>query len=94
MAAGHTSPRLTPRRRGLVTAAHAPCGRTRTRGSTTERLASHAEREDVRLLVAALRGGEIITLVRRKAEDSDDKVAIGTNIAPGLVDALKATLAG
>ncbi|CAM3332906.1 PPA1309 family protein [Dermacoccus barathri] len=65
-----------------------------TRGFTTERLASHAEREDVRLLVAALRGGEIITLVRRKAEDSDDKVAIGTNIAPGLVDALKATLAG
>lgn len=50
-------------------------------------------REDVRLLVAALRNGEIITLVRRKKEDDNDKVAIGTNIAPGLVDALKATLA-
>lgn len=54
--------------------------------------ATQAQREDVRLLVAALRDGEIITLVRRKAED-DDKVAIGTNIAPGLVEALKATLA-
>lgn len=50
------------------------------------------EKEDVRLVVAALRNGEIITLVRRKKEDSDDKVAIGTNIAPGLVEALKATL--
>lgn len=61
-------------------------------GSTSERLATHADREDVRLVVAALRNGEIITLVRRKAEDSDDKVAIGTNVAPGLVEALKATL--
>ena len=50
------------------------------------------EKEDVRLVVAALRNEEIITLVRRKNEDADDKVAIGTNIAPGLVDALKATL--
>ena len=57
-----------------------------------KRLENAADREDVRLVVAALRNGEIITLVRRKAEDSDDKVAIGTNIAPGLVDALKATL--
>lgn len=65
------------------------CGRA---GTSSERLASHEAREDVRLLVAALRGGEIITLVRRKAEDDDDKVAIGINIAPGLVEALKATL--
>lgn len=53
---------------------------------------TQADREDVRLLVAALRNGEIITLVRRKAQDSDDKVAIGANVAPGLVEALKATL--
>lgn len=59
----------------------------------TKRLEEQADREDVRLVVAALRNEEIITLVRRKNEDSDDKVAIGTNIAPGLVDALKATLA-
>lgn len=51
------------------------------------------EREDVRFVVGVLRDGEIITLVRRKAEDSEDKVAIGTNVAPGLVEALKATFA-
>ena len=61
-------------------------------GTNAQRLATHEQREDVRLLVAALRNGEIITLVRRRAEDDDDKVAIGTNIAPGLVEALKATL--
>ena len=57
-----------------------------------KRLEERLDREDVRLVVAVLRNEEIITLVRRKNEDDDDKVAIGTNIAPGLVDALKATL--
>lgn len=62
-------------------------------GRPSSRRSDQGEREDVRLVVAALRGGEIITLVRRKAQDAEDKVAIGTNVAPGLVDALKATLA-
>ena len=42
-------------------------------GTNAQRLATHEQREDVRLLVAALRSGEIITLVRRRAEDDDDK---------------------
>lgn len=59
---------------------------------TADGITAPGEREDVRLVVAALRNGEIITIVRRKAEDDDTKVAIGTNIAPHLVEALKATL--
>ncbi|TWP35308.1 PPA1309 family protein [Leekyejoonella antrihumi] len=59
----------------------------------TEVLAAHPDRQDVRLLVAVLRTGESICLLRQRANDSDDSVAVGDDIAPGLVQALKATLA-
>lgn len=58
----------------------------------TEQLAAHPDRQDVRLLVAVLRDGQAICLLRQRANDSDDKVAIGNEIAPGLVHALRATL--
>jgi hypothetical protein len=58
----------------------------------TEALASHPERKDVRLLVAVLRDGESTCLLRQRDHDSDDKVAMGSDIAPGLVHALGATL--
>jgi hypothetical protein len=45
----------------------------------------------VRLLVAVLRGGGSICLLRQRAHDSDDAVATGPDIAPGLVSALTAT---
>ena len=54
-------------------------------------LASHPDRKDVRLLVAVLRDGSSICLLRQRDHDSDDAVASGTDIAPGLVEALKAT---
>ncbi|TWE09401.1 hypothetical protein BKA23_3103 [Rudaeicoccus suwonensis] len=57
-----------------------------------EALAAHPDRSDVRLLVAVLRSGESICLLRQRAHDSDDKVAIGNDIAPGLVHALSTTL--
>jgi len=57
-----------------------------------EALASHPERKDVRLLVAVLRDGESTCLLRQRDHDSDDKVAMGSDIAPGLVHALGATL--
>lgn len=57
-----------------------------------ERLASHPARQDVRLLVAVDRSGEQVTLLRQRAHDSDDAVAMGPDIAPGLVEALRATL--
>ncbi|XVX21301.1 PPA1309 family protein [Actinomycetota bacterium] len=55
-------------------------------------LAEHRERRDVRLLAAVHRDGRSICLLRQRAHDSDDRVAMGDDIAPGLVHALRATL--
>ena len=57
-----------------------------------EALAAQPDRKDVRLLVAVLRDGESTCLLRQRDHDSDDKVASGADIAPGLVAALSATL--
>ena len=57
-----------------------------------EVLAAHPDRRDVRLLVGVLRDGEAICLLRQREHDEDDKVAVGTDIAPGLVAALRASL--
>ena len=59
--------------------------------AAVEALAAHPERKDVRLLVAVLRDGSSICLLRQREHDSDDAVATGNDIAPGLVAALKAT---
>ncbi len=56
-----------------------------------EALAAHPDRKDVRLVVAVLREGRSICLLRQRDHDSDDAVATGTDIAPGLVAALLAT---
>ena len=58
----------------------------------TEALAAHPARKDVRLLAAVLRSGESVCLLRQRDHDSDDAVAIGKDIAPGLIEALRATL--
>ncbi len=58
----------------------------------TEALAAHPGRQDVRLLAAVLREGESICLLRQRAHDADDQVAVGQDLAPGLVHALAATL--
>lgn len=60
--------------------------------SAVDALASHPERQDVRLLVAVTRDGQSRCLLRQRAHDSDDQVALGKDIAPGLVHALRATL--
>lgn len=57
-----------------------------------ERLAAHPDRQDVRLLVAVHRDGRSVCLLRQRAYDRDDRVALGEDIAPGLVHALRATL--
>lgn len=59
--------------------------------AATEALAAHPDRQDVRLVVGVLREGESVCLLRQRAHDSDDKVALGHDIAPGLVAALRAT---
>jgi hypothetical protein len=59
--------------------------------AAVEALAKHPDRRDVRLLVAVLRDGSSISLLRQREHDSDDAVAVGRDIAPGLVEALKAS---
>lgn len=55
-------------------------------------VAEHPGRQDVRLVVAVTRDGAARCLLRQRAHDSDDRVALGDDIAPGLVHALRATL--
>jgi hypothetical protein len=62
--------------------------------AAVDALAAHPARQDVRLLVAVTRNGQTRCLLRQRANDSDDQVAMGEDIAPGLVHALKATLDG
>lgn len=57
-------------------------------------LAAHPDRQDVRLLVAVLREGPAVCLLRQRAHDADDRVATGPDLAPGLVAALAQTLTG
>lgn len=62
--------------------------------AAVDALAEHPQREDVRLLVAVHRDGRAVCLLRQRANDRDDRVATGEDIAPGLVHALRATLQG
>ena len=58
-----------------------------------EALADHPDRADVRLLVAVDREGGSVCLLRQRNHDSDDEVAFGKDIAPGLVAGLLGTFA-
>lgn len=60
--------------------------------AATQALLDHPDRADIRLLAAVLRDGERVCLVRQRAHDSDDQVASGEDIAPGLISAMAATL--
>jgi hypothetical protein len=60
--------------------------------AAVDALAVDPRRQDVRLLVAVTRDGQSRCLLRQRAHDSDDQVALGDDIAPGLVHALRATL--
>ncbi len=54
-------------------------------------VAEHPGRADVRLVVAVTRDGAARCLLRQREHDSDDRVALGEDIAPGIVHALRAT---
>lgn len=60
--------------------------------AAAEALMNHPDRQDVRILAAVIRGGESMCLLRQRQHDADENVAIGGDIAPGLVHALAATL--
>lgn len=57
-----------------------------------ELLARHPLREDVRLVVAVLRDGPHVCAVRQRRHDDVGSVAVGPDLVPGLVSALRATL--
>lgn len=60
--------------------------------AAVEALAASPARQDVRLLVAVTRDGRARCLLRQRAHDTDDQVATGEDLAPGLVHALRASL--
>lgn len=57
-----------------------------------EWLQTHPQRRDVRLAAGVLRDGTAASAVRARDHDSDDQVAVGPDLVPGLVAALAATL--
>lgn len=57
-----------------------------------EAAAAHPDRVEVRLMVGVLRNGAGTCLLRQREHDSDDKVAVGRDIAPDLLAALARTL--
>jgi hypothetical protein len=54
-------------------------------------LMAHPDRQDVRIAVGALRTGESWSAVRTRAHDSDEDVARGPDLVPGLLAAVRAT---
>ena len=55
-------------------------------------LADRADKDDVRIVVGVLRGGETWCALRTRSHDSPDAVAQGPRLVPGLSTALAATL--
>jgi len=56
-------------------------------------LMDHPDRQDVRIAVGALRTGESWSAIRTRAHDDAESVAMGPDLVPGLLEALRATLA-
>lgn len=54
-------------------------------------VAEHPDREEVRMTVAVLRGGEREAAIRLRSKDSDAEVLTGRDLVPGLAGALAAT---
>lgn len=52
----------------------------------------HPERQDVRIVVVALRDARRMCALRLRSHDVDDEVLVGEQLVPGLADALAATL--
>ena len=55
-------------------------------------LNTHPDRQEVRLVVAAMRGGPSWCAVRTRQNDTAEAVGLGPELVPGLIDAVRATL--
>ncbi|RNL63369.1 hypothetical protein EFK50_13010 [Nocardioides marmoriginsengisoli] len=58
----------------------------------TEYAANHPDRQEVRIVAAALRTGESACALRLRSHDSDELVLAGPDLVPGLLMQLHATL--
>ena len=56
-------------------------------------LLAHPLRRDLRLAAGVLRSGDQACAIRARDHDSDDRVAVGRDLVPGLAEALSQTLA-
>jgi len=54
--------------------------------------AAHPDREEARIVAAALRTGETFCAIRQRTHDEDDLVLTGHDLVPGLLELLHATL--
>jgi hypothetical protein len=54
--------------------------------------AEHPDREEVRIAVGVLRSGQAHCVLRMRSHDDDQAVIHGTDVVPGLVQALRETL--
>lgn len=56
-------------------------------------VAEHPERQEVRMTVGVLRGGKRESALRLREKDSATEVLTGSDLVPGLAEALAATFA-
>lgn len=64
----------------------------RDEGAALRWLGEHPARQEVRLVVAALRDGSRSAALRMRAHDDETSVLTGADLVPGLADALASTL--
>jgi hypothetical protein len=60
--------------------------------ATTEDEAGGDEQGEARIVAGVLRGGESSCAIRQRAHDEDDLVLVGSDLVPGLLQLLHATL--
>ncbi|MER5769179.1 PPA1309 family protein [Streptomyces sp. NPDC001985] len=85
---------LTVERQMLPASAEASVPKGLDDASLTDWVASHPDRQEVRMTVAVLRDGARESALRLREKDSPKEVLTGSDLVPGLAEALSATFAG
>ncbi|MGP3927915.1 PPA1309 family protein [Streptomyces sp. 8N616] len=84
---------LTVERLMLPPAAEASVPEGMDEGQLAKWVAEHPDRQEVRMTVAVLRDGARETALRLREKDSPTEVLTGSDLVPGLAEALAATFA-
>lgn len=85
---------LTVERLMLPPAAEAAIPEDLDDAALAEWVAAHPQRQEVRMTVAVLRDGARESAVRLRAKDTPSEVLTGSQLVPGLAEALSATFEG